>query len=142
MWKNNSVDKLLEINVDKILEYRKFLKLSQADLADLSGVSRETIIGYESGRRIPTVKTAEKLCLAMGINPSDVISGAGAHYVRVPSDLEVAVELCKRGITPPDTESGRAAAFLTLFDGLNHDGQEEALRLLDLIRRVPEYTDK
>lgn len=133
---------MLKIDTDKILNCRKYLGLSQADLADLSGVSRETIIGYESGRRIPTIKTAEKLCLAMGINPSDVISGNGAQYVRVPSEFEVALELCKRGITPPDTESGRAAAFLTLFDGLNHDGQEEALRLLDLIRKVPEYRDK
>lgn len=130
------------INVDKILERRKILKLSQADLADLSGVSRETIVNYESGRRTPTPKTAEKLCLALGLDPSDVISGDSALYVRIPSALEVAVSLCEKGLEPPDDKTGRAAALLVLFDSLNEDGQAAALQLLNMVGKVPEYQDK
>ncbi len=44
---------------------RKEKKLSQQDLADLVGVSRNTISSIETGQFCPTAKLALVLCIAL-----------------------------------------------------------------------------
>lgn len=45
---------------------RKMLGLSQKDLSEISGVSRATIVKYESGRHDPT-QTVQILLRSMGL---------------------------------------------------------------------------
>ena len=46
---------------------RKRLRLTQDQLAEISGTSRNTIGVYEAGRRSPSVETMDILLNAMGL---------------------------------------------------------------------------
>lgn len=56
-------DKLILHN--RLKEARSEKKLSQAQLADLVGVSRNTISSIETGQFNPTAKLALVLCIAL-----------------------------------------------------------------------------
>jgi len=45
----------------KITEYRKKVKLTQQNLADLADVSRQTIISLEQGKYNPSLELAYKI---------------------------------------------------------------------------------
>ena len=51
----------------RIKEWRAKRGLSQRDLADVSGVSREYIARIELGQHDPTLSTLEKLAKALGV---------------------------------------------------------------------------
>ena len=50
---------------NRLKEARMEKKLSQAQLAELVGVSRNTISSIETGQFIPTAKLALVLCIAL-----------------------------------------------------------------------------
>lgn len=50
---------------NKLKEIRQEKKLSQQDLADMVGVSRNTISSLETGQYEPTAKLAYILCIAL-----------------------------------------------------------------------------
>ncbi len=52
---------------NKLKEVRTKRKLSQQDLADMVGVSRNTISSLETGQYEPTAKLAYILCIALDI---------------------------------------------------------------------------
>ena len=52
---------------NKLKEVRAERKMSQQDLADLVGVSRNTISSLETGQYEPTAKLAYILCIALGM---------------------------------------------------------------------------
>jgi transcriptional regulator with XRE-family HTH domain len=54
---------------DKIYQYRRSKGLTQAELANLAGVSKAAISRYESGDREPRLKHLHAIAKAMGINP-------------------------------------------------------------------------
>ncbi|WP_156286371.1 helix-turn-helix transcriptional regulator [Oceanivirga salmonicida] len=56
-------DELILLN--KLKESRNELSLSQTDLANLVGVSRQTISSIETGQFNPTAKLALILCIAL-----------------------------------------------------------------------------
>ena len=56
-------DKLILKN--RLKETRPELKLSQSQLADMVGVSRNTISSIETGQFSPTAKLALVLCIAL-----------------------------------------------------------------------------
>ena len=60
---------ILRNNVAKI---RKEKGLSQSDLADLVGVSRNTISSIETGQYQPTAKLALLLCVALDKKFEDI----------------------------------------------------------------------
>ena len=53
-----------------IRERRKFLKISQGDLADISGISERTLRGIEKGLANPELKSLMKLCDVLGLKLS------------------------------------------------------------------------
>lgn len=53
--------------VNKVAFYRRRLGLNQAELADLLGVSRNTICSIERGHSNPSIISAEKLSLALHV---------------------------------------------------------------------------
>ena len=63
-------DKLILHN--KVKQYRTEHKLSQQQLADLIGVSRNTISSIETGQFQPTAKLALILCIALDKKFEDV----------------------------------------------------------------------
>ncbi len=50
---------------NNIQKYRKEQKLSQTDLANMVGVSRQTISSIETGQFNPTAKLALILCIVL-----------------------------------------------------------------------------
>ncbi len=59
--------------VKRLRELRAKRGLSQRDLADLSGVSREYIARIELGQHDPTLSTLEKLAKALGVKVSRLL---------------------------------------------------------------------
>ena len=58
--------KLIKI-IKEIKERRETLKLSQENLAELSGVGLRTLKHFESGKGNPTANTLEKLADVLGM---------------------------------------------------------------------------
>lgn len=52
----------------ELREFRRKAKMTQAKLAERSGVSQGYIAHIESGRRVPAVKTAKKIADVLGID--------------------------------------------------------------------------
>src|SRR4051812_31321179 len=50
--------------------------ITQAHLAELSGVSRSAIKGYESGRNMPGARELKALCQALAVSPNRLLFGA------------------------------------------------------------------
>ena len=53
--------------VKTIKEPREMLNVTQATLAELSGVGLRTLKQFESGKANPTLQTIEKLCDVLGL---------------------------------------------------------------------------
>lgn len=51
----------------KIKERRKFLKVKQEDLADISGISQRTLRAIEKGNANPELNNLLKLCEVLGM---------------------------------------------------------------------------
>ena len=58
-------NKLKEIRAEKSLSQRAEKSLSQSELAEMVGVSRNTISSIETGQFSPTAKLALILCIAL-----------------------------------------------------------------------------
>ena len=50
---------------NKVREYRVINKITQEELANMCGVSRQTIIAIEKGIFCPTAKLAALICIAL-----------------------------------------------------------------------------
>ncbi len=57
---------------NKLKELRKEKNLSQQELADMVGVSRNTISSLETGQYEPTAKLAYVLCIALDMKFEDL----------------------------------------------------------------------
>lgn len=57
---------------NKIKELRTDLGITQAQLAELVGIARVSIVSIETGRYIPTIETALRISKAFGV-PTDQI---------------------------------------------------------------------
>lgn len=73
------IDKDILINLYPDLSYnirnlRKELKLTQKELAKKANISFRTIQNYEKGLTSPSIKTIEKIALALGVSVERIIS--------------------------------------------------------------------
>ncbi|AMX95406.1 MULTISPECIES: helix-turn-helix transcriptional regulator [Mesorhizobium] len=62
--------KLVGRNVQRI---RQRKRLTQEQLAEISGFSQQYISGLEKGRRNPTIITIYELALALGVSHMDLV---------------------------------------------------------------------
>lgn len=60
----------------KLREIRKLKGMTQATLSAFTGVNRVSIAKYETGKTEPSLKTAEKLALALGVTVDELIGKA------------------------------------------------------------------
>lgn len=60
---------------EKLLEYRKNKNLSQEELAEKIGVSRQSIYAWESGKSVPDIENIFKLCQMLDITANDLTNG-------------------------------------------------------------------
>lgn len=54
--------------MNAVHELRKFVGLTQTQLAATAGTSQPTIAAYESGQKSPTLRTYQRLCAAVGVD--------------------------------------------------------------------------
>ena len=53
--------------VNRVKQYRKAARMTQSQLAERSGVSRQTISDIETGKHDPTISVALLLARALGV---------------------------------------------------------------------------
>lgn len=53
---------------------RKLKGLTQQELADMIGVSRTSLNTYERGKAVPNLNTFKKLCNALDLSVSDLVT--------------------------------------------------------------------
>ncbi len=56
----------------RLYDVRTSAELSQRELAQLSGVSRNTIMRIENGDNIPNMDTCRKICAALNVTIGEV----------------------------------------------------------------------
>jgi transcriptional regulator with XRE-family HTH domain len=62
----------MEVDAVKLRELRLDLGLSQKELAERAGVTREAISMMETGKRKPYPRTMRKLSEALGVSVADI----------------------------------------------------------------------
>jgi transcriptional regulator with XRE-family HTH domain len=56
----------------RVYRRRRHIGLTQAEVADLCGISGETVSRYERGTACPSVDRIPKLCKALGVTPNEL----------------------------------------------------------------------
>lgn len=74
-----------------IKQYRIKKKWSQSELAKFSQLSQVSISKIESGKVIPSGKTIFKLCKALGITESELLSNSFQSELRPKTPLELKI---------------------------------------------------
>ena len=59
---------------DNLIELRKLNNLSQEDIAEKIGVSRQTLSKYETGESLPDIERCKMLADLFGVTMDDLIS--------------------------------------------------------------------
>ncbi len=59
---------------DNLIELRKYHNLSQEELAEKIGVSRQTLSKYETGESLPDIEKSKLLADVFGVSIDDLIS--------------------------------------------------------------------
>ena len=59
-----------------VADIRTKRKMSRAELAEVSGLTRMTVFRIETSRQDPTIGTVERLATALGVSPLLVIGRA------------------------------------------------------------------
>ena len=59
---------------DNLVELRKYHDLSQEELADMIGVSRQTLSKYETGESLPDIEKCKLLADAFGVSIDDLLN--------------------------------------------------------------------
>lgn len=75
---------------ERIFELRKILKLNQTSFARKAGLTKTSVSQAETGKRLPTPFTIEKMCNAFSINKDWLLSGVGEIFIgdlNIPSNL-------------------------------------------------------
>ena len=71
----------IKFNGNKLLRLRKGKDITQEKLAELVGVSRQTIYFWESNQNIPDSEKVGKLCEVLEVDLSEVVDGMSSHNV-------------------------------------------------------------
>lgn len=126
----------VETEGEKIRAARKSRGLTQKQLAEKSGLAVITIQQYERNLRQPRLENIKKIALALNMLTDDLLSPV-TLFATTDFDTE------KMEYWDPDcfTES-HTLKLNTLFKRLNALGQEKAIEQVELLTKIPEYTQK
>jgi molybdate-binding protein/DNA-binding XRE family transcriptional regulator len=110
---------------NEVRRYRERLGLSQQDLADLAGVSRQGIVGIEGGRQVPSTALSLRLARALRCGVEDLfsLSTSGGLSVRL-APMESAAAAGRMGgrVALGEVEGAWVAHRLPAEGGLPADG--------------------
>ena len=83
---------------ERLIKLRKGKKWTQTDLAEQCGVSRNSIVNWETGKREPKISDIQKLAEIFNVSPHDLI-GDGISLINVSPDNERTSEAESEGLT-------------------------------------------
>jgi transcriptional regulator with XRE-family HTH domain len=64
------------LNVGRLREVRERRFVTQAELADRTGIARATLSRLENGEQRPRISTVRKIADALGVQPEDLVDWA------------------------------------------------------------------
>ena len=67
--------------------HRYRLNLTQEQLSEKAGLSKQFVCNIECGRAIPSLQTVLSLCDALGVTPNDLLTSASKHNPDSPCTL-------------------------------------------------------
>ena len=68
---------------DNLVDLRKYHAMSQEELAERIGVSRQTLSKYETGESLPDIEKCKALADVFGITVDDLISKSQGDMMKV-----------------------------------------------------------
>ena len=115
-----------------LIKARTVRGFTQAQLSDISGVSRSAIKGYETGRNMPGSRELKALCRALHISPNALLFGTETPFSGEPIDAENVAALREILAGPEDAKVTRArlAHLSTLLT------TDEAASLFNLVQAL------
>jgi len=127
-----------------LISARNALGMTQADLAEQSGISRSAIKGYETGRNMPGSRELRALCKTLRVSPNMLLFGSEAPFEAssINADSPPGMRLLLGD--PEDMKRARARLSM-LADLLTTDEVDALLRLMTSLataRHGPELVTK
>lgn len=109
---------------ERLIQLRKALNLTQAEMAEKIGVSRFAISNYEAGTRSITDRTARQICSAYNVDYGWLTTGQGEMFVNTDDALGGIVDSIMQGDN---------ALAKSIFKGFAQFDENDWTRLRDLI---------
>jgi transcriptional regulator with XRE-family HTH domain len=119
-------------HVTIVSQIREAARLTQVELAELGGTSQPTIAAYESGAKVPSLRTLRRLASAAGVELDLAVTTPMTREERRSLFLHRAI--ARRLAANPDAVIERAKSNLQVMADLHpaaNDLLEEWTRLLD-----------
>ena len=137
------------VETDKSKTFGEVLKslreqqnLTQIEVAEKLNMTRQAYGRYERYENPPKPSTIEKIAEALSI-PAAALEINSPFIQTFDTALDFEKEWIRKGAAPHyGSEIGRSAALLVKFEELNEAGQRQAIDMLDLLLKVPEYRKK
>ena len=114
---------------NRIAEVRRHANLSQAEMADRLGLSRNFISLMENGNRVPSDRTISDICREFGVSRNWLEEGIGEPFCPVDRNHQIAAILSS-AISHNDTARDR---LIRAFSQLPDDMFEYAEKILEEI---------
>lgn len=99
----------------RLKELRKALKLTQQELADRIGVSRNFITQIEMGVKVPSARTVADICREFSVNESWLREGSGEMFLPQRKDDMIA-KMLSSVLSDEDSFKYRLASALSKLD--------------------------
>lgn len=117
---------------ERIRAKRKGAGMTQADLAQLLGVTPQLVSQYETDTKRPKLETLQRIAVALGCYVADLIPNG--DWANVPRE-----ELIESWEAPLPGEFDRLTGF---YQRLNPTGQRIAVERVEELTKIPEYQRK
>jgi transcriptional regulator with XRE-family HTH domain len=135
------------MRLSRLREWREYRALTQKELSDLTGVSRDGISNYENGEREARPSTARRLAKALDVTVGDLVSpptGIHPSLNLTTADPHIVRDAVDRAFARADDKLERlpASVLLDLRDRLSEDLVEKAPNAIYLRAAMSNYLDQ
>lgn len=117
---------------ERLRETRKRAGLTQAELAEKSGVAAISIHQYESGKRRPQLEQLGKIAIALQTTVFEIM---GPDW----SGIDMTDAFSSDGTTARAVHDPRKNQLDAAYDRLNDKGQQEAVKRVEELAEIPRY---
>lgn len=101
---------------DRIKKLRKKLDLTQQEFADKIGIPRDSIGGYETGRRNPSEAAISLICAKCNVNEEWLRTGQGEMFIKRTRDEQIASFIGSIQANEDDSFKKRFISMLSALD--------------------------